>query len=157
MFVFVYITLRSSHVVATESYNSRCHTPGTQHTANPQIVFLDLHNSHKSLEAIMVAVNTASTWLLYRTHKMQPLDCTYCTPRHWGQVITQRPTAGWYPIPAIVSHSSKWQSCLERLLPGVRHRTRLCWASACAGCGLWLWAYDPHVFADMDIMAAEAT
>ena len=102
--------------------------------ATPQLIIIDGHNSHKSLEAITFAVEHGIHLITlppHCTHKMQPLDRTYFKSLKADSWMVSNPGNR-----ITASLAFTWQSCLERPLPDVLPRTRRCPVFACVGCGL---------------------
>ena len=123
-------------------------------TENPQIILLDGHHSHKSLEAIEFCRDNGIEMISFpphSTHKLQPLDRTYFKAlksafnaeadgwmvTHPGQRITV------YRIAELSGKAFLRKALPEKAVNGFKV------------CGVW--PFDPNVFTDTDFEGAAAT
>jgi len=121
---------------------------------SPQLLIMDGHASHKSLEGIIYARDNGITMITlppHATHKMQPLDRTFFkslkvnynrAADSWmssnpGQRITFFEMAGLFQI------AYNRAATVEKAVTGFRV------------CGIW--PYDDAIFTDEDFEAAEVT
>ena len=122
--------------------------------ANPQIIVLDGHHSHKSLEAIRFAQARGIHLITlppHCTHKMHPLDCSYFSSL---KAAYNREADSWmvanpgkritvYHIAGLLKSAYLRTGTHEKAIKGFQK------------CGLF--PYNSEVFSDDDYCAAEVT
>lgn len=123
-------------------------------TSTPQLILLDGHHSHKTLDAVLFAREYGIhliTFPPHCTHKLQPLDRTLfkalksaynASADSW---LISNPGKGisLYEVAGIFGKAYLRAATQEKAINGFRT------------CGIW--PYDPEVFSDSDFIAAGVT